>query len=77
MEGFSIVSIDVFPSSFFPGVRFGYAKLCIIAIDNRKPSNDHRVEVRHATSLEDLGSPRAKVIDVSQAAVLARADLRA
>lgn len=72
LERYSIASIDIVPSSVFPGVRFGYAKLCIIAIDNRVPSVAHRVQIRHVDSAEALLRNADDASEVDQRAVMER-----
>ncbi len=42
---YTIESITLFPSKFFPGVSFGYAGLSIIVVKNAKPSTDHKFKV--------------------------------
>jgi hypothetical protein len=74
LESCSVLSIDVFPSSLFPGVRFGYAKLCIVCLDNRKPGPAHQISIRHSACLDDLLSGVADLIRVPQAAVRSRQD---
>ncbi len=54
LEEFTIESIDVFRSSLFPGISFGYAGLCIISIRAEKPTNRHSFSVRFVNSLEDF-----------------------
>lgn len=45
VNNYTIDSITLFPSKFFPGVNFGYAGLSIIEITNTKPSTEHEFEV--------------------------------
>jgi type I restriction-modification system DNA methylase subunit len=33
LDNCKIRRISLFPSSFFPGVRFGYSKLCVVTLD--------------------------------------------
>ncbi|MTJ06791.1 Eco57I restriction-modification methylase domain-containing protein [Anabaena sp. UHCC 0204] len=54
LEEFIIESIDVFRSSLFPGISFGYAGLCIICIRSEKPLSSHSFFVRLVDSLGDL-----------------------
>jgi len=42
---YTIESITLFPSNFFPGVNFGYAGLSIISMVNEKPSRDYRFPI--------------------------------
>jgi len=44
---YTIESITLFPSRFFPEVNFGYAGLSIISIVNEKPSGDHSFPIYH------------------------------
>lgn len=36
-----IIELSLFPSSFFPGVNFGYANLCIITVEKSSSSRDN------------------------------------
>ncbi|ARU55741.1 modification methylase [Oleiphilus messinensis] len=55
VKNYTIDSITLFPSNFFPGVNFGYAGLSIIEITNRKPHADHSFKVYEGLShQEDL-----------------------
>lgn len=45
VNNYTIHSITLFPSRFFPGVGFGYAGLSIIKIINSKPPKDHSIRV--------------------------------
>ena len=72
LEQYSIQSVDVFPSSVFPGVNFGYAKLCIICIDNYLASTSHSFSIRHSNSLSELISQCGKTFEVNQALVINR-----
>jgi tRNA1(Val) A37 N6-methylase TrmN6 len=54
LEKFTIESIDVFRSSLFPGISFGYAGLCIISIRAEKPKSNHSFSVRCINSLGDF-----------------------
>jgi len=72
LETTTINSADIFPSAVFPGVNFGYAKLCIISIDNRKPNPCHLVRIRHCGNLEELVSGGGRHHEVSQCSVLQR-----
>ena len=45
LKHYTVESITLFPSNFFPGVNFGYAGLSIISISNKKPSSNHRFPV--------------------------------
>jgi adenine-specific DNA-methyltransferase len=74
LQNCSILSLDIFPSSLFPGVSFGYAKLCIVCLDHRKPEADHRILIRHSTCLDELVLGTTDAFRVLQAAVLSRQD---
>ncbi len=74
LDGYSIQSIDVFPSSVFPGVRFGYAKLCIISIDKRVPDESHQFTIRQSQSLEELVGQGGRSVQILQQSLLLRAD---
>jgi len=55
IRNYSINSITLFPSKFFPGVNFGYAGLSIIDITNSKPNKDQSFKVFECLShQEDL-----------------------
>lgn len=55
IKNYSINSITLFPSKFFPGVNFGYAGLSIIEITNSKPKKDQSFRVYEGLShQEDL-----------------------
>jgi adenine-specific DNA-methyltransferase len=71
---YSIVSIDIFPSKVFPDVNFGYAKLCIISIDNRLPAEGHSFTVRHSENLGELTSKKGKEYEIDAQSVLDRAE---
>ncbi len=68
----TINSIDIFPSAVFPGVNFGYAKLCIISIDNRRPAPDHIVKIRQCENLGELVSNAGRHYEIGQTSVLQR-----
>ncbi len=72
LKRYSIASIDVVPSSVFPGVRFGYAKLCIIAVDNQVPTVEHKIRIRQVNSIEALHHEWGNVHEVDQAGILDR-----
>jgi adenine-specific DNA-methyltransferase len=74
LEQYSIVSIDVFPSTVFPGVNFGYARLCIITIDNRLPDEEHSFTVRHSGNIGELVSQKGKKYEIDARSVLHRAE---
>jgi adenine-specific DNA-methyltransferase len=70
-----MVSIDVFPSSFFPNVQFGYAKLCIIKIKKQPSSPSDTFHVQHCQRIEELLERRGSTLCVQVAQVLAAPDL--
>lgn len=72
LNRYSIASIDILPSAVFPGVRFGYAKLCIIAIDNQTAPAGHNVRIRQVNSIEALLGPVDDVYEVEQSEILER-----
>lgn len=74
LRKFTVVSIDILPSSLFPGVSFGYAKLCIIVIDNRPPISSHRIAIRHCETVEALVLDVTARHEVLQISVLNRLD---
>ncbi|PID47344.1 MAG: SAM-dependent methyltransferase [Proteobacteria bacterium] len=45
LKHYTIESITLFPSNFFPGINFGYAGLSIISVSNKKPSSNHSFSV--------------------------------
>jgi adenine-specific DNA-methyltransferase len=74
LEQYSIVSIDIFPSTVFPGVNFGYARLCIISIDKCQPAEVHSFTVRHSENIDELVNKRGKKYEVNQVAILRSAE---
>lgn len=72
LDRYSINSIDIFPSAVFPGVNFGYAKLCIISIDNRRPGTDHIVSIRQCENLDELVSGGGMCHKIGQNSILQR-----
>lgn len=68
----TITSIDIIPSSLFPGVHFGYARLSIIVLENRSPPASHHLELRHCASIEDLVHGGGRSFQISQRSVLTR-----
>jgi adenine-specific DNA-methyltransferase len=57
LRQFQIESIDSFPSSFFPGVSFGYANLCIIALTAKQSPPFHSFRMRYVNELAFLNDP--------------------
>jgi adenine-specific DNA-methyltransferase len=70
-----IVSIDIFPSSFFPNVQFGYAKLCIIKLKKQPSKPTDTFFVQHCQKPEELLEHRGKKFVVQMARVLATPEL--
>jgi adenine-specific DNA-methyltransferase len=68
----TISSIDIIPSSLFPGVNFGYARLSIIAIDRNPPRPEHHLIVRHSASMDELTRFRGRSFEITQASILHR-----
>lgn len=51
-----IISLDLFPSSFFPGVAFGYANLCIICLqreDEEKKCLENTIKINSGFNIPD------------------------
>jgi len=69
LENCAIESIDLFPSSLFPGVNFGYARLSIISLRKMQPSIDHRCIVRKASTTTELVEKCGKSDEFYQATV--------
>jgi adenine-specific DNA-methyltransferase len=59
LENFQVNSIDLFPSSFFSGVSFGYADLCIISISAKKCSSTHNFRLRYIDKAHHLNNPES------------------
>jgi adenine-specific DNA-methyltransferase len=74
LEQYSINSIDIFPSTVFPGVNFGYARLCIISIDNYLPDREHSFTVRHSTNIDELINKNGKKYEIDTRSVLRRTE---
>ena len=53
----TIEEISLFPSRFFPGIRFGYSGLCIITLVKKPPADSHHIRV-----VEDLAIRRCSSI---------------
>lgn len=73
LSEYSIESIDVFKSSLFPGISFGYADLCIIAVRSKKPLPLHAFSIRRIESLKDFSSqePNVPSFEVRQDSLVA------
>lgn len=56
LENFSIETLDVFKSSLFPGVGFGYADLCIISIAARRAEAQHCFRLRFVDDVSEFES---------------------
>lgn len=54
---FSIETIDVFKSSLFPGIAFGYADLCIISISRKKATSHHFFRLRIVDEINEFAAP--------------------
>lgn len=74
LSTYTLSSVDVFPSGIFPGVNFGYAKLCIIVIQNIKPTDIHCISIRQISTLDELFENQTRQFSVSQSSVLQRQD---
>ena len=57
LEEFSVETIDIFKSSLFPGISFGYADLCIISISAKQAADHHSFRLRFLESLSEFESP--------------------
>jgi len=53
LNNYTIESITLFPSSFFPGVNFGYAGLSIISIVKSKQADDYEFPVYNGLKVPD------------------------
>lgn len=75
LESCTIESIDIFPSSLFPGVNFGYARLCIISIRAQNLKSGHYFSVRHSNSLHELVTRLGDQHEVVQESISAHPEL--
>jgi hypothetical protein len=57
LENYTVESIDVFKSALFPGIAFGYAGLCIVAIRASSAASLHSFRLRFVDSLSHFQSP--------------------
>ena len=57
LENFAIETLDVFKSSLFPGISFGYADLCIISVTARRAEAIHSFRLRVVDALSEFESP--------------------
>lgn len=72
LRNYAINSIDIFPSSLFPGVSFGYAKLCIISIDKKTPDYEHAINIRRCNTISELVGGIGVTHKIKQASILNR-----
>lgn len=56
LEEFSVDTVDVFKSSLFPSISFGYADLCIVSISARRAPTQHSFRLRFVDALCDFES---------------------
>jgi hypothetical protein len=56
LENFAVETLDVFKSSLFPGISFGYADLCIISITASRAGTHHAFRLRFVDTLRDFDS---------------------
>ena len=70
LSDYTIESIAMFPSKFFPNVNFGYAGLSIIAITNEKADKTHHFPIyngfKNQSELPDLLTEKKKKYEVCQ-----------
>lgn len=76
-----VKEILLFPSSFFPGVNFGYANLCIITLEkeldiNKIKNNEIRIinNFNKVQQLENLNDDSLHVMNVKQSQILENPD---
>ena len=50
LRNHSIHEIALFPSRFFPGIRFGYSGLCVVTLEKTPPKLSHRIRIAHELS---------------------------
>lgn len=60
IEGYSIESIDVFKSSLFPTIAFGYAGMCIISIRASTPASTHTFNLRSVNHISEFNGQSAR-----------------
>lgn len=51
LENYTVENIDVFNSSLFPGINFGYAGLCIVSLKAERAQASHSFKVRLVETL--------------------------
>lgn len=56
LENYSVETIDIFKSSLFPGIAFGYADLCIISISANQAQAHHSFRLRFVDQLSEFDS---------------------
>lgn len=69
LDACAVESIDVFPSSLFPGISFGYARLSILSLRRVQASREHRCVIRQATSMSELVGRHGKAQEYLQSAI--------
>lgn len=70
-----VESIDVFPSSLFPGVNFGYARLSIVSLRRSQPSSDHRCVIRQAATMRELVGNGGTLVEYEQTKIAQSTEL--
>lgn len=65
----AVESIDVFPSSLFPNVNFGYARLSILSLRKTQVPTGHRCIIRQAATIEQLVEQQGKANTYDQTAI--------
>lgn len=65
----AVESIDVFPSSLFPNVNFGYARLSILSLRKTQSTTGHRCIIRQAATIEQLVEQQGRTNAYDQAAI--------
>ena len=53
-ENFTVSHLITFPSSFFPGVDYGYGKMCITAATRKTPDSEHCVRLVQITESDGV-----------------------
>jgi len=74
LENFSVETLDIFKSSLFPGISFGYADLCIISITASRADTHHTFRLRFVDTLRDFDS--SAHLDANSSFILQRDILR-
>jgi adenine-specific DNA-methyltransferase len=70
-----VETIDVFPSSLFPNVNFGYARLSIVSLRKGRPLAEHLVQIRQAFSTDELVTRRGRVVTSLQSSIASSSEL--